>query len=208
MGRTGDGFPGPELVGEPLSEERGALSKAKLVGAGNGNGRIRPGSAVGAVGADGAVGAIGATGAAVGGDGERLVVGGGLRERSSREARRRQYMKPRLVRLSMFGDVDANPGLSSRTGDAMTLTRSGGGGFDDGEDSAPTMESMLKASLGLLLLEEQLTPEAVDAVGADADVELTDTTKGFVGAIGSMLNVCRPHVTIWPDYRKGFVTDN
>lgn len=169
------------LVGEVLSEERGPLSKAKFVGAGNGSGRIRPGNTMGAVGAIGAV---------VDGDGERLVVGGGLRERSSKEARRRQYIKPRGVRLSTVGDVDATPGLSPRGGEAMTLTRSGGGGgFDGGEDSAPTMESMLKASFGLLLLEEQLTPEAEDAVEADADVELTDTTKGFVGAIGSMLNV-------------------
>lgn len=52
------------------------------------------------------------------------------------------------------------------------------------------MESMLKASLGLLLPEEQLTPvEAVVAAGGGAVGELTDTTKGFDGAIGSMLNV-------------------
>lgn len=87
MGRTGDGLPGigAEPVGESLSGvERGALSKAKFVAAGSGSGRIRPGNAMGALGAAGAA-------FAVGGDGERLTEGGtGLRERSSRDARRRQ----------------------------------------------------------------------------------------------------------------------
>lgn len=110
-------------------------------------------------------------------------------------------MKPRGVRLSIVvvaveGDVDATTraGLSSRGGEAMTLTRSDGGGaawsLAAGFDSEPTMESMLKANLGLLLPEEQLTPvEAVVAAGGGAVGELTDTTKGFDGAIGSMLKV-------------------
>lgn len=108
-------------------------------------------------------------------------------------------MNPRGVRLSIVvvaeGDVDATTrvGLSSRGGEAMTLTRSDGGGaawsLVAGFDSEPTMESMLNASLGLLP-EEQLTPvEAVVAAGGGAVGELTDTTKGFDGAIGSMLNV-------------------
>lgn len=104
------------------------------------------------------------------------------------------------MRLSIVavveGDVDATTraGLSSRGGEAITLTRSDEGGaawsFAAGFDSEPTMESMLNASLGLLLPEEQLTPvEAVVAAGGGAVGELTDTTKGFDGAIGSMLNV-------------------
>lgn len=109
-------------------------------------------------------------------------------------------MNPRGVRLSIVavveGDVGATTraGLSSRGGEAMTLTLSDGGGagwsLAAGFDSEPTMESMLKANLGLLLPEEQLTPvEAVVAAGGGAVGELTDTTKGFDGAIGSMLNV-------------------
>lgn len=49
------------------------------------------------------------------------------------------------------------------------------------------MESMLNASLGLLLPPVEAV---VAAAGAAAVGELTtDTTKGFDGAIGSMLNV-------------------
>lgn len=100
-------------------------------------------------------------------------------------------MNPRVVPRS-GGDV----GLSSRGGEAMTLTRSGGagGGGFDGDDSEPTMESMLNANLGLLP-----TPAAVvaDVPAAPAVGELM---KGFDdGAMGSMLNVGRPHVTIWRD---------
>lgn len=99
-------------------------------------------------------------------------------------------MNPRGVRRS-GGDV----GLPSRGGEAMTLTRSGagGGGFDGVDSAEPTMESMLNASLGLLP-----TPAAVaDVPAAPAVGELM---KGFDdGAIGSMLNVGRPHVTIWRD---------
>lgn len=88
MGRTGDGLAGTgaTLVGESLSDvERGALSKAKFDAAGSGRGRIRPGNAMGALAAAGAA-------VAVAGDGERLAEEGGtgLRERSSRDARRRQ----------------------------------------------------------------------------------------------------------------------
>lgn len=106
-------------------------------------------------------------------------------------------MKPRGVRLSTVvvveGDVAATSraGLSSRGGEAMTLTRSDAGGagwsFAAGFDSEPTMESMLNASLGLLLPPVEAV---VAAAGAAAVGELTtDTTKGFDGAIGSMLNV-------------------
>lgn len=89
MGRTGEGLAGSgaALVGDALPVERGAPSKARFVGAGNGSGRIRPGRET--VAAAGTAGAAGAAGAA--GDGERLTErGAGLRERSSSEARRRQ----------------------------------------------------------------------------------------------------------------------
>lgn len=89
MGRTGEGLAGSgaALVGDALPVERGAPSKARFVGAGNGNGRIRPGRETVA----GAAAAAGAAGAAAAGDGERLTErGAGLRERSSSEARRRQ----------------------------------------------------------------------------------------------------------------------
>lgn len=92
MGRTGDGLAGTgaALEGEALPEERGALSKAKFVGAGNGSGRIRPGKAIGGA-AGAAAAAVAVAGSAVAGDGVRLTErGAGLRERSSREARRRQ----------------------------------------------------------------------------------------------------------------------
>lgn len=109
-------------------------------------------------------------------------------------------MKPRGVRLSTVvvvveGDVAATSraGLSSRGGEAMTLTRSDAGGagwsFAAGFDSEPTMESMLNASLGLLLPPVEAVVAAVVAAGAAVGELTTDTTKGFDGAIGSMLNV-------------------
>lgn len=103
-------------------------------------------------------------------------------------------MKPRGVRLSIVvvavAVVEGDAGLSSLGGEAMTLTRSDAGGagcsFAAGFDSEPTMESMLNASLGLLLPPVEAV---VAAAGAAAGELTTDTTKGFEGAIGSMLNV-------------------
>lgn len=84
-------------------------------------------------------------------------------------------------------------GLSLRgAGEDITLTLSGA---DLVEDS-PTIESMLKASLGLLLAEAETVLLAETEV-EDAATEELLLTKGLVGAMGSMLNVCRPQVTIW-----------
>lgn len=84
-------------------------------------------------------------------------------------------------------------GLSLRGGgEDITLTLSGA---DLVEDS-PTIESMLKASLGLLLAEAETVLLAETEV-EDAATEELLLTKGLVGAMGSMLNVCRPQVTIW-----------
>lgn len=86
--------------------------------------------------------------------------------------------------LVFLGDA----GLSLRwAGEDITLTLSGAVGVRT--ESAPTIESMLKASLGLLLMVvvELDTGTDVDAAAAAAEELLL--TKGLVGAMGSMLNV-------------------
>jgi len=85
-------------------------------------------------------------------------------------------------------------GLSLRgAGEDITLTLRGA---DLVEDS-PTIESMLKASLGLLPAEAEALAVLAETEVEDAAAEELLLTKGLVGAMGSMLNVCRPQVTIW-----------
>jgi len=83
--------------------------------------------------------------------------------------------------------------LAGFAGEDITLTLRGA---DLVEDS-PTIESMLKASLGLLPAEAEALAVLAETEVEDAAAEELLLTKGLVGAMGSMLNVCRPQVTIW-----------